>query len=77
MGLRALLTELAMRIKATPIKASELKPGDLFSARGSDYWDDFGKKRSVGESVYIRTHADAESAPDPQTIVYKIEIEDV
>lgn len=71
-----------MRIKATPIKASKLKPGDLFSARGSDYWDDFGKKRSgkkrsVGASVYIRTHADAESAPDPQTIVYKIEIEDV
>ena len=44
-----------MKITATQIKAKELKPGDLFSTAGQEYWDkmSFG---SLGEKVYIRTN---------------------
>lgn len=48
-------------IKATPVKAGKLAPGDLFSTVGPEYWDhtSFGDGASlaVGERVYIRTNA--------------------
>jgi len=44
-------------VRATPIKARDLKPGDLFSTAGPDYWDTALNDLSVGERVYIRTNA--------------------
>ena len=61
-------------IIATAIKANELKPGDLFSARGQDYWATALDNLSIGEAVFIRTNAPSHVAPDEQTVVYKIKI---
>lgn len=63
-----------MKIKATPIKGSDLKPGDLFSTAPQAYWDNI--PGSIGERVYIRTDSPAEWAPDFDSYVYKITIED-
>jgi hypothetical protein len=43
-----------MRIKAELIKCKDLKPGDLFSIRGQDYWG-VPSQTAVGEKVYMRT----------------------
>ena len=45
-----------MKIKATPIKAKDLKPGDLFSTAPQLYWDK-RDPNSLGEKVYMRTDA--------------------
>ncbi len=63
-----------MKIKATPIKGEDLKPGDLFSTAPQSYWDDPGPG-SIGERVYIRMNTPAEWAPDFDSYVYKITIE--
>lgn len=45
-----------MQIIAKPIKAKDLKEGDLFSGLPIDYWDN--RDRNVlGERVLIRTEA--------------------
>ena len=49
-----------MRIIATPVKASELEPGDLFSTASQAYWDAVCLPKletglPVGEKVFIRT----------------------
>lgn len=50
-----------MKIVAVPCKASELKPGDLFSAVGPEFWDQahlgIGPEGpgAIGVKVYIRT----------------------
>lgn len=41
-------------INAEEIKCEDIKPGELFSARGTDYWDGIPHLGSLGESVYIR-----------------------
>ena len=64
-----------MRVIAEPIVASELQPGDLFSVRGPEYWDNFTVHQSIGESVYIRTEEPADKADDANMTVYKIIIE--
>ena len=48
-----------MKIIATPVKAKELLPGDLFSNAPQLYWDNAPKQNegAIGEKVYIRTHA--------------------
>jgi hypothetical protein len=46
---------MMVRIKAEPVLGKDLKPGELFSTRGADYWDHFPTRPSIGESVYIRT----------------------
>lgn len=61
-------------IKATPVLAYELEPGELFSVRGPRYWDRFGTRDSCGESVYIRTAVPANQFPDFSEIVYRISI---
>ncbi len=62
-----------MIIKATLVRASELKPGDLFSTAGPLYWDNL-KSGAIGEKVYIRTDAfcPEDEADYP---IYRIEIE--
>lgn len=63
-----------MRINAIPIKAKDLRPGDLFSTGGPNYWDNYRKAGVIGERVYIRTE---EPTPPDQAEhqVYRIEIE--
>ena len=63
-----------MKIRATPIRGEELKPGDLFSTASQEYWDN-PNPGSIGELVYIRMDTPAEWAPDFDTYVYKITIE--
>lgn len=47
-----------MKITATPIKGKDLKPGQLFSTLGQDYWDKVLEDNiTVGERVFIRTNA--------------------
>ena len=62
-----------MRIKAELIKGEDLRPGDLFSTVGPDYWDLAMDRLSVGERVYIRTNA---STPPEQALdaIYRITV---
>lgn len=54
-----------MTITSLPIKAKDLKPGDLFSNVGPLYWKQVQNNilGSIGEKVYIRT---MEPCPDDQ-----------
>lgn len=63
-----------MKIKATPIKAEDLKPGDLFSNCGQVAWDLFlVDKTAIAQKVYIRT--DVPTPQDQKEVeVFKIEI---
>ncbi len=63
-----------MKIKAERILGINLKPGDLFSTAGPDYWGNIDPG-SIGERVYIRMDSPAEWAPDYDGYVYKITIE--
>lgn len=62
-------------ITATRIRADELKPGDLFSIVGDEYWSTALGRGSVGECVYIRTNIDHTIANDGDTYVYRIVVE--
>ncbi len=64
-----------VRIHAEAIAAKELRPGDLFSIAGPEYWDDFPYKQGVGERVYIRTCTSAVGLPDADDTVYRITVE--
>jgi hypothetical protein len=64
---------MRLRIKATPIAAKDLAPGDLFSTYGPSYWDS-PPSGSIGERVYIRTEASAANAYDADSTVFRIEI---
>jgi hypothetical protein len=70
-----------MTITATPILSQDLKPGDLFSTYGPEYWQgdrflrtSYEKNQPIGERVYIRTEEDT---PEDQYNIelYKITIE--
>lgn len=63
-----------MKITATPIKAHELKAGDLFSTHDQGYWNHYDK-RSIGQSVYIRTDAPPLDDQEKDLTVYRITIE--
>jgi len=66
---------MAVKFKATPIRAGDLKPGDLFSIVGPTYWDNVDKSNSIGEKAYIRSNTPASAAIDsPDTMVYQISI---
>ena len=64
--------EARMKFIATVIRARDLKPGELFSVCGQAYWDGVRERGSIGEKVYIRTAEPADSAPDPDKVVYRI-----
>ena len=61
-------------LRAVPIHAHALKPGDLFSTEGPEYWSLFPGLPSIGERVYIRTYTQASNAADSNTTVYRIDI---
>lgn len=64
-----------MKVTATPVKAKELRPGELFSMASQGYWD----KRiadhadAIGEKVFIRTEC-PEPASQAEDMVNRIEI---
>lgn len=62
-------------ILAEPVLAEDLQPGDLFSTRGPAYWDRISFIGSIGEAVYIRTEEPATSAPDAESLVFRITIQ--
>ena len=65
-----------MKIMCELVKGRDLKPGDLFSIYGPEYWDTALDKGSIGEKVYIRTNVSADqSRDDPETLVYRITTE--
>ena len=65
-----------MKITAIKCRAKDLKPGDLFSTAGPEYWNRDGGRfgLGVGEKVYVRTcgRTPLDQADDE---VYRIEIE--
>lgn len=63
-----------MRILAEEVTARDLKPGDLFSMAPQSYWDTVPSKASIGERVYIRTEAEADSATDADAKVFRITV---
>lgn len=63
-----------MRVEAIAVVGYELKPGDLFSTVGPEYWSNFDLTRSVGERCYIRTNMPSDLFPDAGEIVYKLTI---
>lgn len=74
-----------MKIVATPIKSEALKPGDLFSTYGPEYWERDRFNRTdpfdtipitlpLGERVYIRTETPA-PADQVGEDLFKITIE--
>lgn len=65
---------MTARITATPVKGRDLKAGDLFSTLGPIYWRTAMDRGSVGERVYIRTHAPADDFVDADSIVFRITI---
>lgn len=62
------------RIIAEKVLGKDLKPGELFSMVGPDYWDLAMDRRGIGERVYIRTNAPTSNAPDSDATVYRITI---
>ena len=62
------------KVIATPIRAGDLLPGELFSAEGPAYWDEALESGSVGEKCYIRTNTPADAADDPNVTVYRLQI---
>ena len=61
-----------MKIVAVRCSGRNLKPGNLFSTVGPEYWDHIADRRSIGEKVWIRTDTPASDAPDEDILVYRI-----
>lgn len=65
-----------IKIKADLVRGTDLKPGDLFSTAGPEYWASKAMNNgSVGEAVYIRTNTPAEIYDDADEPIYRIIIE--
>lgn len=65
-----------MKAKVTceAVAGKDLKPGDLFSTAGPQYWDRFDEAMGVGERVYIRTNNPPHAADDCEKVVYRLTI---
>ena len=62
-----------LRIDAIVVYSEDLRPGDLFSTDGPEYWNFYEGNKSIGERCYIRT---SEPTPADQTgiEIYRLEI---
>lgn len=58
---------MTIRFVATKVCCKDLKPGDLFSTVGREYWDRFDPL-SVGERVYVRTNSPCPADQTDETI---------
>ena len=61
------------KIIATPTTGRHLLPGDLFSARGPEYWSDALDRGGIGDKVFIRTNNPVLPS-DADELIYRIEI---
>jgi hypothetical protein len=68
------LSKPEVKITAVQVLGRDLKPGDLFSIAGPDYWRTALDKGSVGEQVYIRTNVPADKFVDADEPIYRITI---
>ena len=66
---------MSVRIKAKLVTGRDLKPGDLFSTAGPEYWSTAADKLSVGEMVYIRTNSPGDLYKDVDEPIYLITVE--
>lgn len=64
-----------MKIKAVATRLKDLKPGDLFSNAGQEYWDTI-KDQEIGTSVFIRSEKPTPEDDDAIALapVYKVTI---
>ena len=63
-----------MTVKAELTTGRDLKPGDLFSTVGPEYWATINERPSVGERVYIRTNTPADIFLDVDEPIYRITV---
>ena len=65
-----------MKITITPVKVSELQPGDLFSHFDEGWWKEFiSDHEAVGHRLYVRTDNTCVSPDyDPDQIIYRVTI---
>ena len=66
---------MGVKITAVQVLGRDLRPGDLFSTVGQDYWDTACNKFSVGECVYVRTNTPTEMYKDGDEPIYRITLE--
>lgn len=66
-----------MKIKAEPCTGRDLKPGDLFSTVGPEYWDAFSARDSLGERCYIRTEQslNERNSQDADRLIYRLTVD--
>ena len=64
---------MKITVKAEECKGKDLRPGELFSTVGPEYWEAAMDRLSVGERVYIRTNAQHDQN-DGETPIYRITI---
>ena len=64
-----------MKVHAEACTGRDLKPGDLFSTMGSDYWSNIQLNHAIGEKVYIRTNEPCDTAPDADLPIFRITVE--
>ena len=64
-----------MRVVAKKTTAKDLRPGDLFSTGGPDYWAEVASRPGViGERVYVRTDQPC-PAGEENEVVYRLVVE--
>jgi hypothetical protein len=66
---------VSLIVECVAMPARDLKPGDLFSIRGPEYWLPALHSGSVGEKVYVRTDTPATGRED-DTPVYRLTFSD-
>ncbi len=59
------------KVIATRVNSAELKPGDLFSAMGQEFWDTPVPPGCIGQALFVRTDGECF---DTHKDVYRIEI---
>jgi len=67
---------MTIRVHAEPCTGRDLRPGDLFSVVGPEYWDHIDDRKSVGEKAYIRTNSPMDIAPDVDAPVFRLTVLD-
>lgn len=59
-------------VRAEKIESSQLKPGDLYSRLGPEYWNIAMDKAFIGEPAYIRSNVPEDA--DERETVYKLTV---
>lgn len=62
-----------MKLRVESVRCRDLRPGDLFSTAGPEYWYGGRDWHAVGERVYIRTEAPCPTDQENEQI-YRVEV---